>query len=212
MIGSSSAGPFFEIVFMLLVAELVIIGLLTLPFPGGARGVIIRWISTSSLLAALAKPLMYFSVLVVLSFMFTTREMLKLQDEYHEARAGDLAQKLQHEARMFRAQRNFYLTGFCMVQLLVISRIYSLLKQVNKLEATQMALKKQAEGAAAAYKAVSAEKDAAAKPAAKGGDAEDAAAAAAKAQAELKRRSPRRRRRATRRSRAPRRSRSRPKG
>ena len=51
---------------------------------------------------------------------------------------------------MFRSQRNFYLTGFCMVQLLVIARIYSLLKQVNKLEATQTALKKQAEGAAAA--------------------------------------------------------------
>ena len=57
---------------------------------------------------------------------------------------------------MFRAQRNFYLTGFCMVQLLVISRIYSLLKQVNKLEATQTALKKQAEGAAAALAALSA--------------------------------------------------------
>ena len=66
---------------------------------------------------------------------------------------------------MFRAQRNFYLTGFCMIQLLVISRIYQLLKQVNKLEATQMALKKQAEGAAAAYKAVAQEKEAAAKKA-----------------------------------------------
>ena len=93
MIGSSSAGPFFECVFALLVAELVVIMLLTLPFPGGARAVLVRWISTSQLLQMLAKPLMYFSILVVLSFLFTTREMLKLQDEYHEATAGDLAQK-----------------------------------------------------------------------------------------------------------------------
>ena len=60
---------------------------------------------------------------------------------------------------MFRAQRNFYLTGFCLVLLIVIGRIYKLLKQVNKLEATSEALRKQAEGAAAAYKAMSAEVD-----------------------------------------------------
>ena len=47
---------------------------------------------------------------------------------------------------MFRAQRNFYLTGFCLVLLIVIGRIYKLLKQVNKLEATSEALRKQAEG------------------------------------------------------------------
>ena len=81
------------------------------------------------------------------------------QDEYHDAKSGDLAQRLQHESRMFRAQRNFYLTGFSLVLLLVIGRIYMLLKQVNKLEATSEALRKQAEGAAAAYKALSAEAD-----------------------------------------------------
>ena len=55
--------------------------------------------------------------------------------------------------------QNFYLTGFCLVLLIVIGRIYTLLKQVNKLEATSEALRKQAEGAAAAYKAISAEVD-----------------------------------------------------
>lgn len=157
MLGSSSAGPFFEVVFTLLVTELIIIALLTLPFEwmglAGARAALVRWISTSRILASLTKPLLYFSVLVGLSFLFTTRDMLKLQNEYHEARGGDLAQKLQHESRMFRAQRNFYLTGFCMVLLLVIGRVYELLKKVNKLEATSEALRKQAEGAAAAYKA-----------------------------------------------------------
>ena len=39
-----------------------------------------RWVSTSSLLATLAKPLIYFGTLVGLSFLFTTREMLKLQE------------------------------------------------------------------------------------------------------------------------------------
>ena len=90
MIGSSTAGPFFEVVFTLLVSELAIIAMLCVPFPGGLLRPVVRWVSTSNLLASLAKPLIYFSVLVGLSFLFTTREMLKLQDEYHEAKAGNL--------------------------------------------------------------------------------------------------------------------------
>ena len=43
--------------------------------------------------------------------------------------------------------------------LVVIGRVYTLLKQVNKLEATSEALRKQAEGASAAYKAMSAQVD-----------------------------------------------------
>ena len=185
MIGSSAAGPFFEVVFALLVTELAIIGMLCVPVPGGLLRPVVRWVSTSSMLASLAKPLIWFGTLVGLSFLFTTREMLKLQEEYHDAKEyHDLGQKLQedpnpnpnpnpdpnpspspspspnpmqHESRMFRAQRNFYLTGFCLVLLVVIGRVYTLLKQVNKLEATTEALRKQAEGAAAAYKAMSAE-------------------------------------------------------
>ena len=75
--------------------------------------------------------------------------------------------------------------------LVVIGRVYTLLKQVNKLEATTEALRKQAEGASAAYKAMSAEAEEAkqsakaAKPAsspkveakgAQGGEAADQAA------------------------------------
>lgn len=192
MIGSSAAGPFFEVVFALLVTELAIIGLLCVPVPGGLLRPVVRWVSTSSMLASLAKPLIWFGTLVGLSFLFTTREMLKLQEEYHDAKEyHDLGQKLQHESRMFRAQRNFYLTGFCLVLLVVIGRVYTLLKQVNKLEATTEALRKQAEGAAAAYKAMSAEAEEAkqsakaAKPAsspkveakgAQGGEAADQAA------------------------------------
>jgi len=96
MIGSSAAGPFFEVVFALLVTELAIIGLLCVPVPGGLLRPVVRWVSTSSMLASLAKPLIWFGTLVGLSFLFTTREMLKLQEEYHDAKEyHDLGQKLQ---------------------------------------------------------------------------------------------------------------------
>ena len=80
MIGSSTAGPFFEVVFALLVAELCIIAMLCVPFPGGLLRPVVRWVSTSSMLSSLAKPLTYFGTLVGLSFLFTPREMLKLQE------------------------------------------------------------------------------------------------------------------------------------
>ena len=100
MIGSSAAGPFFEVVFALLVTELAIIGMLCVPVPGGLLRPVVRWVSTSSMLASLAKPLMWFGTLVGLSFLFTTREMLKLQEEYHDAKEyHDLGQKLQEPDR-----------------------------------------------------------------------------------------------------------------
>ena len=96
MIGSSAAGPFFEVVFALLVTELAIIGMLCVPVPGGLLRPVVRWVSTSSMLASLAKPLIWFGTLVGLFFLFTTREMLKLQEEYHDAKEyHDLGQKLQ---------------------------------------------------------------------------------------------------------------------
>ena len=98
MIGSSAAGPFFEVVFALLVTELAIIGMLCVPVPGGLLRPVVRWVSTSSMLASLAKPLIWFGTLVGLSFLFTTREMLKLQEEYHDAKEyHDLGQKLQED-------------------------------------------------------------------------------------------------------------------
>ena len=76
MIGSSAAGPFFEVVFALLVTELAIIGMLCVPVPGGLLRPVVRWVSTSSMLASLAKPLIWFGTLVGLSFLFTTPETL----------------------------------------------------------------------------------------------------------------------------------------
>lgn len=97
--------------------------------------------------------------MVALTWLFTTREMLRLQTEYAEHKTGgDIGQKLQHEARMFRSQRNFYLCGSCALLLLVIRRIYQLVREVQSLSASRAALEKQAMGAVAAYNAMAADK------------------------------------------------------
>jgi hypothetical protein len=150
--------PLFEVIFAVLVAELVLLAFLVGPLPSSVRAPIVRWMSGSSLIVSLVRPLSYFFGMVALTWLFTTREMLQLQAEHEAMRATwDLGQKLQHESRMFRSQRNFYLVGACALLLLVLRRIYTLTKDVHALTATKEALKKQAEGAAAAYKALQAD-------------------------------------------------------
>ena len=145
-------------IFYLLCVEVLCVSVLVCPLP--LRGHLVRLISASNLMSTVGRPLMYFLSLVVLTWLFATREMMRLQSEYAEVKThADLGIKLQHEAKMHRAQRDFYLSGFAALLLGVIVQLYRLLKEVNQLEATKAAMTKQAEGAAAAYKAANADKE-----------------------------------------------------
>ena len=145
-------------IFYLLCVEVLCVSVLVCPLP--LRGHLVRLISASNLMSTVGRPLMYFLSLVVLTWLFATREMMRLQSEYAEVKMhADLGIKLQHEAKMHRAQRDFYLSGFAALLLGVIVQLYRLLKEVNQLEATKAAMTKQAEGAAAAYKAANADKE-----------------------------------------------------
>ena len=66
---------------------------------------------------------------------------------------------VRHESALHRAQRDALCTGAICLLLFVIYRLHALLKEVNQLAATKEALAKQAEGAAAAYKAACEERD-----------------------------------------------------
>ena len=149
------------VVFTLLCVELVIVLLMIAPLPSFVRGAIVRWISTSKMLATLAKPVGYSAIVVIAMWASTTSEMIKYRAQYTTIKleSTDLAQTLQVKGDLFRSERNFYLSGASCLLLLVIYRIYVQLKELNRLEATSEALKKQAEGAAAGYKALSQEKD-----------------------------------------------------
>ena len=164
-------------IFYLLCVEVLCVAVLVCPLP--LRGHLVRLISASNLMSTVGRPLMYFLSLVVLTWLFATREMVRQQSEYAEVKMhADLGIKLQHEAKMHRAQRDFYLSGFAALLLGVIVQLYRLLKEVNQLEATKAAMTKQAEGAAAAYKAANADKeDMARQLRAGGGGGEEQAAA-----------------------------------
>jgi len=148
-----------SVVFYLLCCELFAVLLMITPMPSAVRGPVIRWISTSTLIGSLAKPVGYSAIVVLAMFGAAISEMMKYRAQHDALKLEgvDLAQKLQVDNQLFRSERNFYLSGACCVLLLVIYRIYQQLKELNKFEGTSYALKKQAEGAKAAYESLTAE-------------------------------------------------------
>jgi len=153
---------FNNVIFGMLCVELIFVMFMIAPLPNFLRGSIIRWIGNSKALATLQSPMMYISVVIVGCFAANVLEMQRHQGMYQELKVApnsDLSNKLQAEVSMFRSQRNFYLSGAFMILLLVIYRIYTQLKELSRLEATSTALKKQADGAMTAYKALQTEKD-----------------------------------------------------
>jgi hypothetical protein len=119
-------------IFWALCVEVGALLLLVAPWPNGFLGPILRSVSKSKSLEVIVKPLLYFFAMVLATWLFSTREMLRLQGGYIDKKSGDIGQKLLHEVLMFRAQRDFYLSGFAGLLLLVLRRIYLLVKEVRQ--------------------------------------------------------------------------------
>ena len=103
----------------------------------------------------------YFYVLVtilILFFLDAIREMLKYGDEKHGREghshgSAHLDMHMQMHMRLFRAQRNFYISGFAVFLCLVIRRMVTLLSANACLEAENEAATKQAQSASNAAEA-----------------------------------------------------------
>lgn len=121
-----------------------------------------RWhrIFNSSIIGLIANYvnwifLCFLSCLVVL-FADSIREMhvYKTQDNKADIAPGQ-TNPMAHEhimMKLFRAQRNFYITGFSLFLLLVLRCILSKVSRVARLEANNEAVMKQAQGAGAMNK------------------------------------------------------------
>jgi len=129
----------------------------------------------------------YFYVLVtilILFFLDAIREMRKYSDEQfeesHSHGASHLDIQMQTHMRLFRAQRNFYISGFALFLCLVIRRMVSLLAGNATLEAEREAAMKQAQSASRAAEAMLAGGDAS-----DSGDAKELATKLADAEKDL---------------------------
>lgn len=154
MSDATSQGPLLAALSTSLLLSTAALALLVLPWPKTLRAPMLRALANSAALELLAKPVLWFFALVAATCAYHTRAVLSLQAAYHaEKKHGDIGQKLLHEAVMFRAERDWLISAGAALSLLVLRQIFYQLKDAGKLEASVAALKKQAEGAAAGFKA-----------------------------------------------------------
>jgi len=114
----------------------------------------------SRFLKGLQSQLMYYFYLIVaillLFFLDAIREMWKYGDVNHNetGHASHLDAQMQTHMRLFRAQRNMYISGFAGFLCLVINRLVSLISANATLTAEKEAALKQAQSASRAAEAV----------------------------------------------------------
>ncbi|XP_055373430.1 B-cell receptor-associated protein 31 [Condylostylus longicornis] len=133
-----------------LYSEIALVLLLVLPIASPQR-----WnrFFKSRFLAMLEKQAqMYFYLLLgvlVIFLLEAIREMRKYSN--HEvATDTHLNVEMQHSMRLFRAQRNFYISGFAIFLVFVIRRLIMFITQIANLLAQSEASMKQAQSATAA--------------------------------------------------------------
>jgi len=97
--------------------------------------------------------------LLCLLFLDAIREMRKYSNEEFDLNVNPKAE-MQAHMKLFRAQRNFYISGFALLLSLIIRRISTLLSQQGALEAQSEAALKQASSASDAARRLMKEQDA----------------------------------------------------
>jgi len=157
----------------LVVLEVTTMLVLIAPLPVGVRRSIVK--AFESVPAKVATAAKYIVGAFAVGWLFTLQEALSVPAKSDDA---DGLATLMHDVRRLRAQRTSALCGGALLLVLVAFRLFALLKESNQLSGSCDALKKQAESASAAYKALSAEKDALEKTAAGSTTATSATAAA----------------------------------
>lgn len=141
-----------------LYAEIAFVLLLVLPIASPYK-----WnrFFKSKFLAMLAQQAhLYFFLIMgvlVLFLLDAIREMRKYSHHDHSSDVH-LNVEMQHSMRLFRAQRNFYISGFAIFLVLVIRRLVTLISAQANLLAQSEASLKQAQSASAAVKSLMAEK------------------------------------------------------
>ncbi|KAH8305049.1 B-cell receptor-associated protein 31 [Drosophila kikkawai] len=137
-----------------LYAEIALVLLLVLPVASPYR-----WnrLFKSKFLAMLAQQAhIYFFLIMgvlVLFLLEAIREMRKYSN-YEQSGEVHLNVEMQHSMRLFRAQRNFYISGFAIFLVLVIRRLVTLVSAQANLLAQSEASMKQAQSATAAARSL----------------------------------------------------------
>lgn len=141
-----------------LYAEIAVVLLMVLPIVNAYRWNRLIKSKFMQMMAKQAHVYFYFVICVLVLFLLDSiREMRKYSTQSTPSEAH-LNVELQHSLRLFRAQRNFYISGFAIFLVLVIRRLVTLISYQAFLLAQSEALLKQAQSASATLKKLMSEK------------------------------------------------------
>lgn len=142
-----------------LYAEIVVVLLLVLPVASPSRWN--RLFKSRFLQSISDKASVFFIVflgILVLFLLDAMREMRKYTSTTEHAEHAHLDAEMQGNMRLFRAQRNFYISGFALFLILVIRRLVILISTQATLLASSAAAMRQAESATTTAKSLLSQK------------------------------------------------------
>lgn len=142
-----------------LYVEICIVLLLVLPVASAQRWQRFFKSRFLAMLRSQAQTYFYLLLFVLILFLLEAiREMRKYSHQADPAAEQHLNVGMQHSMRLFRAQRNFYISGFAIFLSLVIRRLISLITTQAQLLAQCEASMKQAQSATVAARSLLTEK------------------------------------------------------
>ncbi|KAG2078472.1 B-cell receptor-associated 31-like protein [Suillus decipiens] len=138
---------YYSLTFLLLAAEMVTFCLLVAPLPFTVRKKLFRFLSESPIIAKVAYGLKISFIFVGILFLDALQRMFRVTAETEMAKTGgqtmhDARTETNFAARKFYAQRNTYLTGFCLFLSLVLTRTFSIILDLIQAQEEYAKLKK----------------------------------------------------------------------
>ncbi|KAG1842376.1 B-cell receptor-associated protein 31-like-domain-containing protein [Suillus subalutaceus] len=138
---------YYSLTFLLLAAEMITFCLLVSPLPFTVRKKLFRFLSESPIIAKVAYGLKISFIFVGILFLDALQRMFRVTAETEMAKTGsqgmhDVRTETNFAARKFYAQRNTYLTGFCLFLSLVLTRTFSIILDLIHTQEEYAKLKK----------------------------------------------------------------------
>jgi len=126
------------IVFVLLCFEMGLFVALILPLPFTWRRAMFKFISESPVVAKLQYGLKILFIFVAVLFVDALQHMIKIHNEIatakHKGAQPDMRSETDIRSRKFLSERNMYLTGFTLFLSLILSRTYTLIMDLIKIQ------------------------------------------------------------------------------
>ncbi|TFK72375.1 endoplasmic reticulum protein [Pluteus cervinus] len=139
---------YYHLTFLLLASEMVTFCVLVFPLPYGVRKRILRGLAGNFIVAKVAYALKISFIFVAILFVDAVQRMLRIDAELQASRTNpqpvhDARAESNVAARKFYAQRNVYLTGFCLFLSLVLTRTLQIMHNLVDVQEENSKLKKQ---------------------------------------------------------------------